>query len=52
MFNLQSEIYKKKVVRLVFRVTQAANLAEGIPVGKAERIGKRQLFLVGDCTGS
>lgn len=37
MFNLSSEIYKGKVVRLVLRVTQAANLAEGIPVGKAER---------------
>jgi hypothetical protein len=31
-------------VRLVFRVTQAAVLAEGIPVGKAERIGKRRIL--------
>jgi hypothetical protein len=31
------------------RETQAANFSEGFTVGYAEMIGKRQLFLVGDC---
>ena len=49
--NPKSKIQNLKCGAACVRETQAANFTEGLTVGYAEMIGKRQFVLVGDCAG-